>query len=645
VQAGPIAVPPLQATDAIETPITPTIETDSSTLPSDIPVGSDASTVTRADTIIPAPIEKATDIPTPTDSVKPGVTLPSGLISDTPVNVAVRPAGGSLASADGIVKIEFPANAVDKDVAVVYKHLSLDTTLGDRKMAFMFEATAQTAQGQKVTKFAEPLDFTIDLSFLGVRPGLDGRTLWFGYFNETTERWEPIPFTLDNANNSIQIKATVDHFSNFGVSANGNPGWALLYNEPQVNTFSGAGTYSYPITLPPGANGLQPPLGLSYNNQQVSGLHGWYQSDWAGHGWSLNTVEIVRELNDSTTTNSGAGCANNFTLLFNGTGHTLLAANGNPAGLGQYYTQQKSDLYIERVSGGEYQGSDPNSVYYYNNTIREYWIIKDGNGTVYRLGWKGLAEQIVRSGNQGTCASTELKTLPAKNESNGAEDGATRPYFAFRWRLDRIMDVYGNAVDLHYGESRYKICNPGDPNPNNGWDDLFGDRESILQSIAYNNVAVSFNTAARPTGSPTDDGYGRCGKLFFQSNYLSSISVSMNAKALRLYSFGYSTSLDSERNGGNLLTMYGTASRRLTSIQEYGYDENGTVFTVLPATTFSYLDYKNFDSKCLAGVNCPPPNNSCGGYPFDCIEYHYWHLWRVHRVCSSFKASKTIWAF
>jgi uncharacterized repeat protein (TIGR01451 family) len=71
-------------------------------------------------------------------------------------------------------------------------------------------------------------------------------------------------------------------------------GWSPQFNEPVVSTFSGAATYQYPIELPPGRNGLQPTLGLSYNSKRVDGLLQWQSSEWAGLGWNIETIDIVR---------------------------------------------------------------------------------------------------------------------------------------------------------------------------------------------------------------------------------------------------------------------------------------------------------------------------------------------------------------
>jgi hypothetical protein len=58
------------------------------------------------------------------------------------------------------------------------------------------------------------------------------------------------------------------------------------YVQPDLST--GAFTYSRPITIPPGRNGMQPDIKLTYNSA------GSRQDSIVGHGWSLNIPYIER---------------------------------------------------------------------------------------------------------------------------------------------------------------------------------------------------------------------------------------------------------------------------------------------------------------------------------------------------------------
>ncbi len=107
-----------------------------------------------------------------------------------------------------------------------------------------------------------------------------------------------MPFTASTQSRDAQVRlqAEIDHFSTWGVGYQAKPGWLPTFNEPVVDTFSGAATFHLPIEVPPGRGGVQPTLSLSYNSRQLDGLLAWAQSGWVGHGWELDTVSIGRDL-------------------------------------------------------------------------------------------------------------------------------------------------------------------------------------------------------------------------------------------------------------------------------------------------------------------------------------------------------------
>src|SRR3989344_7444241 len=54
--------------------------------------------------------------------------------------------------------------------------------------------------------------------------------------------------------------------------------------------FTGAATYSYPIEVPPGTNGLQPEISINYNSQNYLKY-----PNILGSGWGLSESYIERE--------------------------------------------------------------------------------------------------------------------------------------------------------------------------------------------------------------------------------------------------------------------------------------------------------------------------------------------------------------
>ncbi len=201
------------------------------------------------------------------------------------------------------------------------------------------------------------------------------------------------------------------------ASTNLNEGWRLLYNPPQVATFSGAATYNYPIELPPGRHGFQPTLNLSYNSRRLDGLLAWVQ-DWAGIGWSVDVMDIARTgLGFCWPGESDAVCmSKGFVLTLNGTGYSLVPETGVAEGQpGRYRAAEAPDLSLQLVN-------DPNT----GNQNKWYWIVQTPDGTKYYLGDTYNSEQVMNYvyDNQGT----------------------------YRWRLRYAVDLWGNAWQVTYRE-------------------------------------------------------------------------------------------------------------------------------------------------------------------------------------------------
>ena len=128
--------------------------------------------------------------------------------------------------------------------------------------------------GEEITQFNQPVTITVqytdeEAERLLKRAGMQDETsLSLFYYDETENTWIPLPTSVDPDAN--QFTAVTDHFSLFDFQAqNWEAARLPSLDGFQLSGFTGAGSYSYPIQVPPGPGGLQPSVALSYNTQEV----------------------------------------------------------------------------------------------------------------------------------------------------------------------------------------------------------------------------------------------------------------------------------------------------------------------------------------------------------------------------------------
>jgi hypothetical protein len=134
---------------------------------------------------------------------------------------------------------------------------------------------------------------------------------------------------------------------------------------PSSNSFetdlnSGAATFTYPIQVPPGTNGLQPNLAFMYNSNNRNSY-----PELVGSGWSLTQSYIQRDVEHTPADTSD----DTFILVFEGGRHKLVYDSNDQ----KYHTNPESFLSIVKVSGG-------------SNEKNEYWEVSTKDGTTFRFG-------------------------------------------------------------------------------------------------------------------------------------------------------------------------------------------------------------------------------------------------------------------
>lgn len=157
-----------------------------------------------------------------------------------------------------------------------------------------------------------------------------------------------------------------------------------------ADPFTGTATTSIPIEVPPGRNGVQPNLALTYVSTNGNG--------WVGAGWKLEMGEIER------STRFGVDYTkNDYTIRLNGVSADLIQAPA-PASSDEYRAKLEGGfLRIKKVSGGG-------------------WEVTDTKGTKYVF---------------GTTVTTRVADPADANR-------------VFKWCLERVEDRDGNFMTITY---------------------------------------------------------------------------------------------------------------------------------------------------------------------------------------------------
>ncbi|MFQ6102206.1 MAG: PKD domain-containing protein, partial [Anaerolineae bacterium] len=490
------------------------------------------------------------------------------LVGET-VTDTLTPAGGELISPDGRVRVAAPAAAVTETVVV-----SLTTypaqTLGPGEMGdLLYFDLAPEMQ------FALPVTLTVVVSgLIDYSQWQYNQRVYLAYkVGSGQDDWEAIPNIVLDAEQPPPLVARVDHFSDWKAAAAEEQGaWQFTYDAPAVSLFSGAATYNYPLKLPPGRNGLQPQVNLSYSSRRADGLLGFQGIDAGplGVGWSVDQMDIVRG-NWGGICGAGYTCFNDehFVLVLNGTSHDLVPEGSRY--WGRFYAKDAPGLYVERHN---FCDADDHAECAANpgdgspeNETGDYWSVHLPDGSVARLGYTENSEQLM----SGVC--------PAPTGYGG--EMSLRA--VKRWRVDTISDTHGNSVAFTYWEFVRR----------------HSDRWSLLQRIEYNRA---------------DDG-----------SYLSRVDF-VNNGDVDEEGVGPLYTAIQVRERGQLIREYRLTVNETTSLEcgttlERAHLDRIQVFDgsgdhSLPATTFSYVWLSNWTVKphpCFTYPRLAQVDNGYGG--------------------------------
>lgn len=222
---------------------------------------------------------------------------------------------------------------------------------------------------------------------------------------------------------------------------------------------SGAFTYSYDIQVPETAGGLMPKVNLAYSSQSVDGRTSSTnnQASWIGDGWDYNAGSITRTYANCRQDSKKAG-SNNATHrtadLCWGSENATLSLGGMTTELvwdkteGKWFTANGDGSTVQVIKG-EATGNGAKD--------GEYWVVTTKDGTKYHFGKNKLPGW----SDHGTAAddptTDSVLTVPVYGNHSGEDcyKGPTTTDWTnswctqgWRWGLDYIEDVHGNAMSL-----------------------------------------------------------------------------------------------------------------------------------------------------------------------------------------------------
>ena len=216
---------------------------------------------------------------------------------------------------------------------------------------------------------------------------------------------------------------------------------------------SGSFTYSYPISVPPAASSLVPTVGLNYDSGSVDGQTAASQSqaDWAGDGWS--TPENFVEQSFVPCSDSPEGSASPqatgdmcydgpiLTLSLNGSTSSLVCASNCTSGSAVWKpVSDNGEVVTHHVSTSNGTGT-------YNT---DYWTVTDRDGTTFSFGLNQLPGW---SSGKATTNSVQSEPVYAAHSGDpcyNATWSSSWCTMAYRWNLDYVKDLHGNAMAYYY---------------------------------------------------------------------------------------------------------------------------------------------------------------------------------------------------
>lgn len=166
---------------------------------------------------------------------------------------------------------------------------------------------------------------------------------------------------------------------------------------------TGAATYSIPIWAPPGPQGMQPHIALTYNSQQGNG--------YVGVGWSLSGLSSISRCNLTYAQDAAPGpVALSTSDGYCIDGQRLRLVSGTYGAAGSTYQTEVANFLNVTAYGASGTTNGP-----------DHFIVQDRSGRTYTYGYLGFSQ--VMASDQTTVIA---------------------------WMLSEVSDPYGNTMTIVY---------------------------------------------------------------------------------------------------------------------------------------------------------------------------------------------------
>ncbi len=235
---------------------------------------------------------------------------------------------------------------------------------------------------------------------------------------------------------------------------------------------SGDFTWSYPLAVPPGINGPEPDLSISYSSGSVDGRTSTTnsQASWIGEGFDLDPGFIERSYEPcrfvgGTPDKVGDLCwrDDHITISLNGKSSRLVRKGSS----NEWRMKSDDGTRVERVSSDGINADDDG----------EYWRVTTTDGTQYFYGRNQRFDGDTRK-------TDSVSVVPVYGASSGdpchgSTYAASVCSQAWRWGLDYVVDPNGNTMSLFWDQEKNKY------GANKNATVRAYDRAAVLTAIEY----------------------------------------------------------------------------------------------------------------------------------------------------------------